>query len=74
MINNLPYEVRKINQRLVIVDSRGSTVYAMPFWVKISDRGQMKLLADRFNDMGDYDIAAVMEFETKHSTVDKKRG
>lgn len=67
-----PYEVRKINKRLVIVDAQGKTIYAMPFWVKVANRDQMKWLADRFNEVAGYDIGAIIEFETRHSTVRKR--
>lgn len=67
-----PYEVRKINKRLVIVDAHGKTIYAMPFWVRVANRDELKWLSDRFNLSAGYDIDAIIEFETRHSTVRKR--
>lgn len=67
-----PYEMRKINKKLVIVDSDGKTVYAMPFWVQVTNRDDMKVLVDRFNEVAGYNIDAIIEFESKHSTVRKR--
>jgi hypothetical protein len=44
----------------------------MPFWIKVAHRDQLKWLADRFNEVAGYDISAIIEFETKHSTVRKR--
>ena len=66
-----PYEVRKINKRLVIVDQTGRTVYSMPFWVRVSNRDQLLWLCDRFNQSGKYDIISVIDFERRHSTVSR---
>lgn len=66
------YAMKKINKRLVIVDVQGFVVYSMPFWVKVPDRKCMQELADKFNELGSNDISAIMEFETRYSTVKKK--
>lgn len=67
-----PYEVRKINKRLVLVDANDKIIYAMPFWVQVTNRMDMQWLADRFNEIAGYNIDAIIEFETKHSTVRKR--
>ena len=64
--------MRKINKRLVIVDAAGQIIYSMPFWVRVPDRRCLQELADRFNELGSNDIAAIVEFETRYSTVKKK--
>lgn len=66
------YEMKKINKKLVIVDAAGRVIYSMPFWVKVPDRKCVQGLADKFNELGSNDIGAIMEFETRYSTVKKK--
>ena len=70
---NRMHEVTKRNGRLIITRD-GQQVYHMPHWVKVNSRADLQWLANCFNAISGYDITAVMEFETKHSTVDKKRG
>lgn len=66
------HEVRKVNGRLVIT-SDGVVIYGMPFWVRISNRDDLRWLAERFDLEGGPDISAIMEFETRHSTVGRNR-
>jgi len=66
------YEVRKLNKRLVITH-HGKVAYSMPWWVRVDNRDQLQWLADGFNAAGTDDIAAIMEFEARHSTVGRKR-
>jgi hypothetical protein len=63
------YEVRKINKRLVVVDSTGAVAYSMPSWIRVTDRSEMQQLADRFNELGTNDIGAIMEFESQRHKV-----
>jgi hypothetical protein len=65
------YVVEKINKSIVITLD-GEIVYSMPFWVQIKSREDMQLLADQFNAAGQRCIDAIMEFETKFSTVKHK--
>ena len=62
------YTARKINKRMVIMLDN-ELVYTMPFWVQIQSREDMQELADKFNTAGCRCIDAIMEFETKFSTV-----
>lgn len=65
------HEVVKRNGRLVIVRD-GMVVYHMPWWVRVASRDDLRWLADRFNLSGTDDITAIMEFESRHSTVGKR--
>lgn len=66
------YTVIKKNKKLIIIDSHGACAYSMPFWVRVPSRKELQELADRFNRVDSYCIDAIMEFETKFSTVKKK--
>ena len=66
------YHVKKINKRLIIVDDADQTIYSMPGWVQIPHRACMQELADKFNELGSNDIVAIMEFESRYSTVRKR--
>ena len=66
------YQVKKINKRLIIVDVDDEHVYSMPNWVQVPHRACMQELADKFNELGSNDIAAIMEFESRYSTVKKR--
>lgn len=62
------HEVRKINGRLVIARD-GEVVYGMPWWVRVGNRDDLRWLSERFDLANGPDISAIMEFETRHSTV-----
>lgn len=62
-----PYEIRKINKKLVVVDATGRTIYSMPNWIRVNSRQDLQRLADLFNQNGEPNIMDIMEFETKFS-------
>lgn len=58
--------VIKRNKRLLIVDGDGRTVYTAPDFLKpVRDRDVLRELAAKLSE--DYDIEAVMAFESAHS-------
>lgn len=66
------HEVRKVNGRLVIVRD-GVVVYHMPWWVRVARREDLRWLAERLDRAGGDDIASVVEFEARYSTVGKRQ-
>jgi hypothetical protein len=67
------FKVLKKNQRLVIVDMNNNVAYAMPFWIHVNNRADLQHLADQFNLIGDTNITAIIQFESKFSTVKTKK-
>ena len=65
------YAMKKLNKRLIIVDAQDRMVYSMPSWIRVTDRLDMQWLVDRFNEVDACDIQAIMDFETRHSSVKK---
>jgi len=60
------FAIQKINKRIHIVNG-GRPVYSPPDFIRgrVRSRDDLQLVADAFNARGDYDVGAVMEFETK---------
>lgn len=61
------FTVIKLYKRLYIVDKDGNKVYTTPNFVKINNRQQMIDLANKFNELGQYDISSVIKFESEHT-------
>lgn len=58
------YQVVKRNKRMWIVDTDLKSVYTPPDFVRMLQRDNLQVVADKFNDKNGYDIEAVVEFES----------
>lgn len=60
------YSLAKRHKRLVIVEN-DKVVYTPPGFIrhKIRSREQLQFVVDKFNEKGDYDIKAIIEFESQ---------
>lgn len=59
------FSIAKRHKHIVILNESDDIVYSPPNFIRLNSRYDLQFVIDRFNEIGQYDINAIMEFEAK---------